>query len=71
MRINSYGSIGCIRFEGIISALKVGTLLMFDAAKVRTLFDNTKFMEQGILNIAKYGGSHLLIRALCSDLWLG
>ena len=35
MRINSYGSTNCIRFEGIISALMEGTLLMFDGAKVQ------------------------------------
>ena len=42
MRINSYGSIGCIRFEGIISALTVGTLLMFDAAKIQQKCESGK-----------------------------
>ena len=44
MRINSYGSTNCIRFEGIISALMEGTLLMFDGAKVRHLIHNSYFI---------------------------
>ena len=40
LQLNPYGSISCIRFEGIISALKVGTLLMFDAAKIQQKYES-------------------------------
>ena len=54
MRLNSYGSIDCIRFEGIISAHGEGTLLMFDDAKVQQKEESGKKKVKNYLLIMKF-----------------